>query len=94
VLQSSEDAEEEVTSEGIGDETRNDSHHCPASIIGLCVLLRRFKTLTVVGFYYHLGFFGEQILLTKFVRRYSHLLNVVNLYILYSKKGTLSRVPL
>ena len=52
------------------------------------------KTLTVVGLYYHLGFFGEQILLTKFVRRYSHLLYVAILYILYSKKRTLSRVPL
>jgi hypothetical protein len=93
LLQSSEDTEEEVASEGIGDETRNDSHHSPTTIIGLSILLWGFKTLTVVGFYYHLGFFGEQILLTKFVRRYSHLLYVANLYILYSKKGTLSRVP-
>ncbi len=73
IIDTSEDAEEEFTSDSIGKETRNDSHHCPATIVGLCELLGRFKTLTVVGFYYHLRLASEDVLLPQLVSCYSHL---------------------
>ena len=94
MLRSSEDTEEEFTSDCIGDESRDDTHHSPATIVGLCVLLGRLQTLAVVLFYNHLGFFSKEILLPELISRYSHLLNVVNLYILYRKKEGPSRPSL
>ena len=69
----SEDAEKELACDGIREEPRDDSHHSPASIIHLTVLHGGEETLTIVVLYYHLGFFGEQIVLTEFVGCNSHV---------------------
>ncbi len=74
MLRSSEDAEEELTSSSIRDETRDDTHHCPATVIGLCILLWGLKTLTIVTFDNHLGFFGKHILLPILISGYGHCL--------------------
>ena len=69
----SEDAKKELASDGIREEPRDDSHHCPASIIHLTVLHGGEETLTIVVLYYHLGFLGEQIILSILVRCNSHV---------------------
>ena len=63
----SEDTEEQFASDGIREEPRDDSHHCPASIIHLALLHGGEKTPTVVVLHYHRRFFGKQIVLTKLV---------------------------
>ena len=68
----SEDAEKELASDGIREEPRDDSHHCPASIIHLTLLHWREETLAVVVLHYHLRFFGEQVVLPVFIRGDSH----------------------
>ena len=82
MLRSSEDAEEKLTSDCIGKESRNNPHHCPTTVVTLDVLLGRIKTLTVVVFDYHLGFFSEQIVLPQFVCCYGHCSSVKNCYII------------
>ena len=69
----SEDAKKELASDGIREEPRDDSHHCPASIIHLALLHWREETLTVVVLHYHLGFFGKQVVLPKLISCYSHV---------------------
>ena len=69
----SEDAKKELASDGIREEPRDDSHHCPASIIHLTLLHGREQTLAVVVFYHHGRFFGEQILLSELVSRDGHV---------------------
>ena len=83
--QSSENAEEKFTCDSIREESRDHSHHCPASVIHFTVLHGGEETFTVVVFHHHLGFFGKQIVLTELVCCDCHGF-VTNLYILYSKK--------
>ena len=63
----SENAEKELTSDGIREEPRDDSHHSPASIIHLTLLHGREETLTVVVLHYDLGFFSEQVVLSVLI---------------------------
>ena len=63
----SEDAKKELASDGIREEPRDDSHHCPASIIHFAILHWREETLTVVVLHYHLGFLGEQVVLSVLI---------------------------
>ena len=63
----SEDAEKELARDGIREEPRDDSHHCPASIIHLTLLHGGEETLTVVVLHYHLGFFSEQVVLSVLI---------------------------
>ena len=69
----SEDAEKELASDGIREEPRDDSHHCPASIIHLTLLHWGEETLTVVVLHYHLRFFSEQVVLTILICGDSHV---------------------
>ena len=69
----SEDAKKELASDGIREESRDDSHHCPASIIHLTILHGGEETLTVVVLHYHLGFFGKQIVLPELICCNSHV---------------------
>ena len=70
----SEDAEKELACDGIREEPRDDSHHCPASIIHLTLLHGGEETLTVVVLNYHLGFFGEQVVLSVLICGDGHVL--------------------
>ena len=69
----SEDAKKELASDGIREEPRDDSHHCPASIIHLTVLHGGEETLAIVVLHYHLGFLGEQVVLPELISCYSHV---------------------
>jgi hypothetical protein len=68
----SEDAEKELASGSIRDESHDDTHHCPASIVHLALLHWREETFTVVVLNHHLWFFGEHIVLTILVGCDSH----------------------
>ena len=63
----SEDAEKELASDCIRDETRDNTHHCPASIIHFTLLHWREETLTVIVLHNHLGFFSEQVVLSVLI---------------------------
>ena len=63
----SEDAEKEFACNGIREEPRDNTHHCPTSIIHFTLLHGGEETLTVVVFYYHLGFFSEQVVLSVLI---------------------------
>ena len=63
----SEDAEKELACDGIGQSTRDDTHHCPASIIHLLVLHWGEESLTIVVLHYHLRFFSEQVVLSVLI---------------------------
>ena len=69
----SEDAEKELACDGIREEPRDDSHHCPASIIHLTLLHGGEETLAVVVLHNHLGFFSEQVVLTILICGDSHV---------------------
>lgn len=58
---SSEDTEEEVASDSVGDKSRYDTHHGPTSVILLDVFLRRVESLTIVVLYYHPGLFCKNV---------------------------------
>ena len=63
----SEDAEKELACDGIREEPRDNTHHCPASIIHLALLHGREETLAVVVLHNHLGFFSEQVVLSVLI---------------------------
>ena len=69
----SEDAEKELASDGIREEPRDNTHHCPASIIHFTLLHGREETLTVVVLHYHLRFLGEQVVLSVLICGYGHV---------------------
>ena len=69
----SEDAKKEIASDGIGQSTRDDAHHCPTSIIHLTLLHGREETLTIVVLHYHLGFLSKKIILSKLICGDSHV---------------------
>ena len=77
VNQLSEDTEEEFASANIRNEPSNNTDHSPASIILLLYLVGGIHTIV---FIVHGRLFGKHVLLTKFIRCYSHLTFVSDCY--------------
>ena len=69
---SSEDSKEQFTSNQVRKQPTHNTHHRPASVVDLSILLRREQSLTVVVLHYHLRFFCKDVLLSVFVRGDSH----------------------
>ena len=69
---SSEDSKEQFTSNQVRKQPTNNTHHRPASVVHLSILLRWEQTLTIVVLYYDLRFFCKDVLLSVLVRGGSH----------------------
>jgi len=67
IIVTSEDTEKEFASDSVGKETRDDTHHRPATIVTLDAFHRGSKTLGVIVIDNHLRFFGPHVILTHFV---------------------------
>ena len=72
IVITSEDAKKEIASDGVRNKPRDDTHHCPATIVGLCELLRGFQSFAIVRLYNHLGLSSKEIVLPKLIRSYGH----------------------
>ena len=67
IIVTSEDTEKEFASDSVGKETRDDTHHRPATIVTLDAFHRGSKTLGVIVINNHLGFLCPHVILTHFV---------------------------